>query len=230
VNTDEQKRAAAEAALSHVNSGMKLGLGTGSTAKYFVEGVAGLVKKGWQLECVPTSETTRSQAESLGIRITTLDQAPHLDLTVDGADELDGELNLIKGGGGALLREKIVATSSRKMIVIADASKRVSRLGAFPLPVEIVPFGIKATSWKIDSAFRQLGLKGPMAARVKDGKPFVTDNGNVIIDCKLSEIPDPRRLAAILSGIPGVVDHGLFVGIASLAIIAGPDGINTISR
>lgn len=150
MNPDELKKAAAVAAVAHIKSGMKLGLGTGSTAKHFVDAVGEKVRNGWDLLCVPTSEATRKQAESLGIRLTTLDETPVLDVTIDGADELDGQLRLIKGGGGALLREKIVASSSRKMIVIADDSKKVAILGKFPLPVEVVPFGLKATAIKID--------------------------------------------------------------------------------
>ena len=226
---DEQKRAAAKAALHYVKPGMRLGLGTGSTAKHFVDCIGGMVKAGFEILCVPTSEATRKQAESLNIPLTTLDETPHLDLTVDGADELDGQLNLIKGGGGALLREKIVATSSKQMIVIADASKKVETLGAFPLPIEVVPFGLKATAWKIERAFSHAGCKGAMAVRVRDGKPFVTDNGNLIIDCSLGQIAEPAKLAALLSGIPGIVDHGLFIGIASLAIVGTPDGVRTLN-
>lgn len=230
MSPDEQKKAAAEAALLHVKSGMKLGLGTGSTAKHFVDGVGRLAKQGYDLTCVPTSEATRKQAESLGIKLSTLDETPLLDLTVDGADELDDNLNLIKGGGGALLREKIVATSSKKMLVIADASKHVKTLGAFPLPIEVVPFGLKATVWKIDAAFRHMKLEGAMTLRQRDGKAFVTDNGNLIIDCAVKRIENPQLLAALLSGIPGVVDHGLFIGIAAEAILGTPDGVKTIAK
>jgi ribose 5-phosphate isomerase A len=179
---------------------------------------------------VPTSEATRKQAEGLGVRLTTLDETPVLDIAVDGADELDGQLRLIKGGGGALLREKIVASSSRKMIVIADASKRVSVLGKFPLPVEVVPFGLKATAIKIDQAFAWTRNEGPVTLRMRDGKPFVTDNGNLILDCALGHIENAEKLAAALSSIPGVVDHGLFIGMASLAIVAGDAGVETLTR
>lgn len=209
---------------------MKLGLGTGSTAKHFVDGLGRRVKEGLDVTCVPTSEATRQQAESLGIKLSTLDETPQLDLTVDGADELDGSLNLIKGGGGALLREKIVATSSKRMIVIADASKRVKTLGAFPLPIEIVPFGVKATAWKIERIFAHLGLKGPMTLRVRDSRPFVTDNGNLIVDCALGKIEEPAKLSAHLSGIPGVVEHGLFIGVAALALIGTPGGVVSAER
>ena len=227
---DELKQAAADAAVAYIASGMKLGLGTGSTARHFVDAVGKKVKQGWDLVCVPTSEATRQQAESLGIRLTTLDETPVLDVTVDGADEIDGQLRLIKGGGGALLREKIVASSSRKMIVIADASKKVQVLGKFPLPVEVVTFGIKATAIKIDQAFAWTRNEGPVTLRMRDGKPFVTDNGNVILDCALQRIENADKLAAALSSIPGVVDHGLFIGMASLAIISGARGIEKIER
>ncbi len=227
---DDRKKAAALAAVAHISSGMKLGLGTGSTAKHFVDAVGEKVREGWDLVCVPTSEATRKQAESLGIPLSTLDETPVLDVTVDGADELDAELRLIKGGGGALLREKIVASSSRKMIVIADDSKKVATLGKFPLPVEVVPFGLKATGIKIDQAFSWSGNKGAMSLRMRDGKPFVTDNGNVILDCALGRIENPEKLAAALSSIPGVVDHGLFIGMASLALIATEHGIETLKR
>jgi ribose 5-phosphate isomerase A len=228
VTIDDQKRAAAKAALHYVKPGMKLGLGTGSTAKHFVDCIGDMVKAGFEIVCVPTSETTRKQAEALGIPLTTLDETPRLDLTVDGADELDGDLNLIKGGGGALLREKIVATSSKTMIVIADASKRVERLGAFPLPIEVIPFGVKATAWKIERAFDHVGCTGKITLRVRDGKPFVSDNNNLILDCALGVIPDPPRLAAHLSGIPGIADHGLFIGIARKAILGTPVGVRTL--
>jgi ribose 5-phosphate isomerase A len=227
---DELKKAAALAAVAHVKSGMKLGLGTGSTAKHFVDAVGEKVRDGWDLLCVPTSEATRKQAESLGIRLTTLDEIPILDVTIDGADELDGQLRLIKGGGGALLREKIVASSSRKMIVIADDSKKVAVLGKFPLPVEVVPFGLKATAIKIDQAFAWTRNDGPVTLRMREGKPFVTDNGNVILDCALGRIRNAEKLAAALSSIPGVVDHGLFIGMASVAIIAGTKGVETLNR
>jgi ribose 5-phosphate isomerase A len=230
MTSDDRKKAAALAAIAYISSGMKLGLGTGSTAKHFVDAVGEKVKQGWDLVCVPTSEATRKQAESLGIRLTTLDETPVLDVTVDGADELDGELRLIKGGGGALLREKIVASSSRQMIVIADDSKKVATLGKYPLPVEVVPFGLKATGIKIDQALAWSGNKGPLILRMRDGKPFVTDNGNVILDCALSHIHNPEKLAAALSSIPGVVEHGFFIGMASIAIIATENGVETLKK
>jgi ribose 5-phosphate isomerase A len=222
---DQMKLAAAQAAIPYVKSGMKLGLGTGSTAKHFVGLVGGLVRDGFDLVCVPTSEETRRQAESLNIRLTTLDQEPVLDLCVDGADEINGKLSLIKGGGGALTREKIVATSSRQMIVIADETKRVRTLGVFKLPIEIIPFGARATAYKIERLFAHLKLTGTMQVRLKDKKAYITDNGNMIIDCALGKILDPEKLQSHLDGIPGVVDHGLFIGIAHLAFIGTAKGV-----
>jgi ribose 5-phosphate isomerase A len=227
---DQQKGAAATAALDYVEDGMRLGLGTGSTARHFIDALGAKVKEGLKVTGVPTSEATRKQAESLGITLSTLDETPLLDLAVDGADEVDGRLNLIKGGGGALLREKIIATASKRMIVIADASKRVDMLGRFPLPIEIVPFGYKATARKIEQACRWAGCQGAMTLRVRDGKPFITDNGNVIFDCALGRIENAEKLSAALSSIPGVVEHGLFIGIASLALIGTAAGIDKIER
>ena len=227
---DEQKRAAAKAALSYVKPGMKLGLGTGSTAAHFIDGLGEMVKGGLKVTCVPTSAATHKQAKSLNIPLTTLDKDPYLDLTVDGADEIDPNFNLIKGGGGALLLEKIVASSSRHVLIIADASKKVKTLGAFPLPIEVVPFGIKATGWKIERAFKIVGVSGKMVLRVSNGKPFVTDGGHAIIDCALGKIPDAPRLAGLISTIPGVVDHGLFIGLAGIALIGTDKGVKTFKK
>ena len=227
---DEQKQAVARAAVAYVRDGMRLGLGTGSTARHFVDAVGEKVRGGWKLTCVPTSEATRVQAQGLGITVTTLDQTPVLDLDVDGADEIDGDLNLIKGGGGALLREKIVASSAGQMVVIVDASKRVEHLGKFPLPVEVVPFGVKATAFKIENACKRLGLKPAIVIRVRDGKPFVTDNGNLILDCACGRIDKPASLAVALSVIPGVVEHGLFIGMASVALLGSDTGVTVLTR
>jgi ribose 5-phosphate isomerase A len=228
MTSDELKRAAAHAALGLIQPGMRVGLGTGSTASHFVEALARKYHAGMAVACVPTSEVTRRLAESLGLPLTTLDEFPALDITVDGADEIDPELRLIKGGGGSLLREKIVATSSERMIVIADHAKRVDVLGSFPLPIEIVPFGTRATMAKIETAAHRAGCSGPIALRKRHGKLFLTDNGNVIADCSFGHISDPESLAGILCAVPGVVEHGLFLGIAALAIIAAPSGIETL--
>jgi len=230
VTPDAEKKAVARAAVDYVRDGMRLGLGTGSTARHFVDAVGEKVKGGWKLTCVPTSETTRLQAQGLGIAVSTLDQTPELDLDVDGADEIDGDLNLIKGGGGALLREKIVASSAARMIVIVDGSKRVDRLGRFPLPVEVVPFGVKATAFKIEKACKSLGINPAIVIRIRDGKPFITDNGNLILDCACGRIDDPACLAAALSAIPGVVEHGLFIGMAALALVGDGTGVTVLMR
>lgn len=228
---DQLKRQAAAKALEQVRDGMKLGLGTGSTAKHFVDLLGEKVAAGLRVVGVPTSEATRAQAEACGIPLTTLDDIDRLDITIDGADEMDAALNLIKGGGGALLREKIVAAASDRMIVIADDSKWVDVLGRFPLPVEVIPFGLAATRRAISDAFAQSGVSGQMVVRKgKDGHVFVTDGGHWIIDAHLGRIADAPRLAGLLSLIPGVVEHGLFIGLGSTAILAGAQGIRVIER
>ena len=231
MDMDQLKRQAAARALDFVRDGMKLGLGTGSTAKHFVELLGERVRAGLNVIGVPTSETTRADALRCGIALTTLDDIDRLDLTVDGADEIDPALNLIKGGGGALLREKIVAAASDRMIVIADESKCVEALGRFPLPIEVVPFGLAATQRAMAGAFAQTGVSGRMVVRKsRDGHVFVTDGGHWIVDAHLGRIVDAPRLAGLLTAIPGVVEHGLFVGLASLAMLAGPEGIRVFER
>jgi len=228
---EEWKQQAAERALSYLEDGMLVGLGTGSTAAKFVDLVGERVKHGLSVTCVPTSEATRLQAERLGIELTTLDDVPFLDLTVDGADELDNDLRLIKGGGGALLREKIVAMASERMIVIADASKRVATLGKYPLPVEAVRFGLMATRTLIGAVAGDAGCTGEIKLRLgKDGKPFLTDSGNVVVDCSFSRIDNPEALDQAMKRVPGVVENGLFLGIADAAILAGPEGVVVIER
>jgi ribose 5-phosphate isomerase A len=228
---DELKRQAAGRALEHVRDGMKLGLGTGSTAKHFVELLGEKVRAGLNVIGVPTSEATRADAVRCGIALTTLDEIDHLDLTVDGADEIDSQLNLIKGGGGALLREKIVAAASDRMIVIADETKWVEALGRFPLPIEVIPFGLSATQRAMREAFAESGVSGQMVVRKgKDGHVFVTDGGHWIVDAHLGRITDAPRLAGLLSAIPGVVEHGLFIGLASMAVLAGSQGIRVVER
>lgn len=226
MTADDLKRMAAEKAIEFVEPGMKLGLGTGSTAKHFVDLLGKRVKAGLGVLCVPTSEATRAQAAALGIPLTTLDETPALDLTVDGADELDDELRLIKGGGGALLREKIVAAASERMIVIADASKRVAVLGAFPLPVEVARFGAKATRNMIEAVAADVGCRGEIELRLgPDHQPFLTDGGNYIFDCAFGRIEEPELLEEALKIVPGVVESGLFIGLADLAIVATESGI-----
>ncbi len=231
MSKEELKRAAAAQALEYVENGMQLGLGTGSTAKHFVELLGERVRGGLRVIGVPTSEATRVDAERCGVPLTTLDEIDHLDLTVDGADEIDPSLNLIKGGGGALLREKIVAAASARMVVISDDSKWVDTLGRFPLPVEVIPFGLGATRRALAAAFAQAGVAGEISLRQgKDGHAFVTDGGHWIVDAHLGRIPDPPRLAALLSAIPGVVEHGLFIGLAKTAILAGSQGLRIVDR
>jgi ribose 5-phosphate isomerase A len=231
MSADTQKRAAAARAVEFVRPGMKLGLGTGSTAKHFVELLGERVRAGLDVIGVPTSEATRADAERCGVALTTLDQTPVLDLTVDGADEIAPDLTLVKGGGGALLREKVVAAASTRMVVIADETKWVPMLGRFPLPIEVLPFGLKATQIAIEKVFAGLGLSAKLTLRRdKDGLAFVTDGGHWIVDAALGRIPDPKALAARLVGIPGVMEHGLFIGLAHVAILAAPDGVRIVER
>ena len=223
------KRQAAERAAALVGPGMRLGLGTGSTAAHFVDCIGEKVRDGLNVVCVPTSEKTRAQAEGLKITLSTLDDTPELDLTVDGADEFDSALRLVKGGGGALLREKIVAAASKRMVVITDASKEVAQLGKFKLPVEADLFGLAATARQIEQAGRAHGCCGPILLRkTASGERFLTDGGNAIFDCDFGAIPDADALAAALNAIPGVVEHGLFIGLASAVIIADPAGIRVL--
>jgi ribose 5-phosphate isomerase A len=231
MDLDAQKRAAAAGAIEFVRPGMRLGLGTGSTAKYFIELLGERIRAGLDVIAVPTSEATAREAERLGVPLTTLDETPQLDLTVDGADEIAPDLSLIKGGGGALLREKIVASASARLIVIADESKWVSALGRFPLPIEVVPFGLAATRRAIEAAAAALGCPGPaLLRRSKDGHAFVTDSGHWVLDAALQRISDPKSLADRLAGIAGVMEHGLFVGLAQAAVIAGASGVRVVER
>ncbi len=230
MTTDDLKLAAAREAVKLVETGMRLGLGTGSTAEKFVELLAARAKtERLDLVCVPTSEATRRQAESLGLKLATLDDEPMLDLTVDGADEIDSQLRLIKGAGGALLREKIVAAASGQMVVIADTSKRVDMLGRSPLPVEVTAFGLRSTEAMIAEIAEEAGCQGPITLRLgKDGKPFVTDGGHLILDCAFGRIPEPEILAEGLQMIPGVMEHGLFIGLADIALISGEEGVEVL--
>ncbi len=220
---------AARVALSNVEDGMRLGIGTGSTAEEFVRLLAARIgEEGLSVTGVPTSERTAELCRALGVPLATLEELPELDLTIDGADEVDARLSLIKGGGGALLREKIVAAASARMVVIADSSKVVETLGRFPLPVEVNPFGLRATQIAIAGAAARLGLEGPLALRMAGDAPFVTDGGHYIIDASFGRIPDPQALSDALHAIPGVVEHGLFIGLADIAIIADAGGVKTL--
>jgi ribose 5-phosphate isomerase A len=231
MDIEAQKRAAAARALEFVQPGMRLGLGSGSTAKHFVELLAERVRAGLDVIAVPTSETTRSDAERLGVPLASLDELPQLDLTVDGADEVGPDLSLIKGGGGALLREKIVASASARMIVIADDTKWVSALGRFPLPIEVVPFGLAVTRRTVEAAAAAAGCPGPaLLRRGKDGHAFVTDGGHWILDAAFERITDPKSLADRLDRIAGVVEHGLFIGLAQAAVLASATDVRVVGR
>jgi len=231
MDMEKLKREAAARAVDQVSAGMRLGLGTGSTAKHFVELLGERVRAGLRVVGVPTSEATRTLAEQVGVPLTTLEETPELDLTVDGADEIAPDLTVIKGGGGALLREKIVAAASAKMIVIADESKWVATLGRFALPIEVMPFGLGATRRAIEKAIAAAGCAGPLKVRQgKDGHAFVTDGGHWIVDAALERIPDPRALSLRLSQIPGVVEHGLFIDLVKVAILAGASGVRVIAK
>src|SRR5579872_478958 len=221
---DAAKRRAAAAALKFVTPGMRLGLGTGSTTSHFIDLLGEKVAEGLMVIGVASSERTRARAESLAIPLADFETFSELDLTVDGADEFDPQLRLMKGGGGALWREKIVAAASKRMIVIVDSSKAVARLGRFPLPVEISRFGCEATRATIRRAAAECGCSGEILFR-KDtaGHPVLSDGGNYLLDCAFGVIPAPERLAERLLAIPGVVEHGLFIGLATAVISAGPD-------
>ncbi len=219
---------AARAALTYVEDGMRLGIGTGSTAEEFVKLLAARVSTGLSVLGVATSERTQTLCDQLGVPMSTLDQTPRLDLTIDGADEIGPDLTLIKGGGGALLREKIVAAASDRMLVIADRSKLVSTTGAFPLPVEVNRFGLMATLDGIGRAANELGMIVSLDVRMRDGQQFVTDGGHLIVDASFGRIPEPRALSVALHMIPGVVEHGIFLDLAKVAVVAGPGGIEIL--
>ena len=222
---ESEKELVGRASARFVNEGNIVGLGTGSTAVYAVQAVADRVKAGLKILCIPTSVRTKDQATSLGIPLTTLDEHQEIDVTIDGADEIDPKLCLIKGGGGALLREKIIASASRKMVVIADSTKLVPVLGKFPLPVEVVGFAQAVVAKKIEAMGAEVSLRRDAA-----GKTYITDEGHHILDCKFGQIPDPPSLARKLSDIPGVMEHGLFIGLASLVLIGKGNVVEEIQR
>lgn len=223
---DKAKFVAAKKATEYVKTGMKVGLGTGSTAAWLVQCLGEMVRdEGLRIQGVPTSTRTAQLAREVGIEVISLDEAKWLDLTIDGADEYDGNLNLIKGGGGALLQEKIVATASDQMIVIADISKQVETLGAFPLPVEVIPFGWKTTQTLIEETLIGLDVLGQTTSlRMNGDAPFVTDEGNHILDLHLNRIGNARQLSIVMNQIPGVVENGLFIDICDTVIIGYGDG------
>lgn len=215
---DNEKQIAARAAVQLVKSGDVVGLGSGSTATYAIRFLADRVRECLQIIGIPTSQRSKELAEQLGIQLTTLDERPRIDIDIDGADEIDPDLNLIKGGGGAFLREKIIASASRRFIVIGDSAKQVNRLGKFPLPVEVIPFAQSLIKPHIEALGAQVKLR-----QYAYGNPYITDEGHHVLDCSFGEIPDPADLAEKLRTIPGVVEHGLFIGMAEMALI-GKDG------
>ncbi len=226
---DRAKYACAEKALEYIEDGMTVGLGTGSTAAYLVALLGERVANGLQIVGVPTSSRTKEQAEGLNIPLTTLDKAGWLDLVIDGADEFDPALNLVKGGGGALLQEKLVATASDKMIVISDSSKEVEHLGAFPLPIEVVRFGWQSTERKIAALLQDADVTGhEIMRRMAGDSPYNTDEGHYILDLKLQRIGNPEKLAHDIKLIVGVVETGLFVNIAKMVILGHADGTTRI--
>lgn len=227
--SEDQKRAAAARALEEVRPGMRLGLGTGSTARHLVDLLGQQVAQGFDVLCVPTSEVTAAQARSLNIPLSDLETTPELDLTIDGADEIGPGLALIKGAGGALLREKIVAAASARMVVIADARKAVETLGRFPLSIEVNHFGLGATTRAIEKLMQQFSAEGGLERRTKpDGDTFVTDGGHAILDASFGRISRPEALSRALLEIPGVVEHGLFIGLCNRAYVAGEAGITVL--
>ena len=223
---DKAKFVAAKRAVDFVEDGMRVGLGTGSTAAWMVRCLAEVVRQdGLKIRAVPTSTRTAALARELGIEVVSLDEAKWLDLTIDGADEFDGDLNLIKGGGGALLQEKIVATASDQMIVIADAGTEVGALGAFPLPVEVIPFGWQTTKALIEEMLVSIDVLGRSTSlRMNGDRPFVTDEGNHILDLHLGRIGNARQLAMVLNQVPGVVENGLFIDICDVVVVGYGDG------
>ena len=222
-DSETLKREAAERAVAFVRSGMVVGLGTGSTAVWAVRRIGALLAAGQlqRIVGIPTAEVTAREAERCGVPLGSLDEHPSVDVTIDGADEIDPALNLIKGLGGALLREKIVAAASRRLVIVADDSKRVAQLATrAPVPVEVVPFARRP----VGDYLASLGAR--VVARQRDGRPFITDEGNVILDCYFAGLSDPHEMARLIRARPGVVEHGLFLGMAAAAVVAGSKGVN----
>jgi ribose 5-phosphate isomerase A len=222
---DHEKEVAARASLRFVQDGNIVGLGTGSTAAHAVRLLGQRVRDGLKIRGIPTSTATKDLALAAGIPLTTLDQFQQLDVTIDGTDEFDPQLNLIKGGGGALLREKVIASASKQLVIIADSSKQVATLGKFPLPLEVISFAEALVAKKITALGAKVQLR-----QSADGKPFITDEGHHILDCHFGQIADPPALARTLEAMPGIVEHGLFIGMASVVLIAKEDAIQEFRR
>ncbi len=221
---DEAKLLAAQRAAERIQDGMNVGLGTGSTATLFIRELGKRVQSGLRIQAIATSDASRLLAEQLGIPITTFEATPVLDINVDGADEVAPGLALIKGGGGAQLREKIVASAAKEFLVVADASKVVPQLGRFPLPVEVIQLALPLVQRKLEA----LGLHPSLRPARNGTGPWITDEGNVILDCHCGAIPDPEKTAAEIRAIVGVVEHGLFLKMATLALVAGEDGVKEL--
>ena len=220
MGNDHEKEAAARASLRFVRDGHVVGLGTGSTAAYAIQFLGEKVKAGWKIRGIPTSVRSQELAVSLGIPLITFDDCQQIDVAIDGADEIDPQLCLIKGGGGALLREKVVASAARQFVVIADSTKQVPVLGKFPLPVEVIPFAEALVAKKISALGATVSRR-----RSSQGSAYITDEGHHILDCSFGKIPDPPALARLLSDMPGVVEHGLFVGMADVVLIGKEDKV-----
>jgi ribose 5-phosphate isomerase A len=225
MTSDQEKEAAARASLRFVEDGQIVGLGTGSTAAYFIRLLGERVKDGLRVRGIATSVRSEALAKSLGIPLTNLDECQEIAVTVDGADEVDPQLRLIKGGGGALLREKIVASATRELVIVADASKRVATLGRFPLPVEVIKFAQTLVTKRIAGLGAEVRLR-----RNDDGKPYLTDENNYILDCHFGQISDADGLARALSDMPGVVEHGLFIRMASVVLVANEGEVVELRR
>jgi ribose 5-phosphate isomerase A len=222
---DQEKETAARASLRFIKDGQVVGLGTGSTAAYFIQMLGELVKKGLRIRGIPSSVRSGEQAAKLGIPLTTLDECQQIDVTVDGADEVDPQLRLIKGGGGALLHEKIVASASRQLVIVADATKRVPVLGKFPLPVEVIKFAKALVKKRIEALGARVELR-----QNADSSPFLTDENNYILDCHFGQIRGADGLANKLSDMPGVVEHGLFIGVANVVLVGNGSEVIELRR